>query len=71
MLVLDLVGRWTDGLEGEQLAVCVRAEFVLIDNLVVHEVVELRLAHFTVEVVNDVPALHDFSEEILEIVEWH
>ena len=54
--------------EREDLAVGLGHQFVLVDDLLDHDLVELGLAHEPVVVVDDVAALHDFAEQLLEVV---
>lgn len=71
VVLIRLVGGRRETLKREEFAVGVRAEFLFIAHFILHELVELSFAHLTVVVIDDVSTLHDFSEELLEVVEWH
>lgn len=54
-----------------ELAIRKWRQFVLFQQVVLHDPVQVSFAHASVPIVDDVTALHDFSEEILEVLPWH
>lgn len=49
--------------EGEELS--------FVKELVIHEVLKVSFAEFSIPIVNDMSSVHDFSNEIFKIIPWH
>lgn len=58
-------------LEREVLAVDEGEKFEFVEQVLVHVLAEVGVAETTVPVVNDVPTVHDFSENVDQILEGH
>ena len=69
VLQVAFVGRWLRG-HPRQLALGIGDHVNLIKQLIAHEVKQVLLGHPTIPVVHDVPAVHDLSEDVPQVVPW-